>query len=484
MAPAAGAFTITRGRNSPGRFAMVTSPSVSLVLALVSLCALLPTAAAERRAVLLIALEDEPITPATARFIERAIAQAEREQAECLVIVLDTPGGLADSTREIVREILAAERPVVVYVSPAGARAASAGVFIALAAHVAAMAPGTHIGAAHPVQLTGLPLPAPEPGAPATRPQQQATPLEEKIVNDTVAWARALAERRGRNADWAERAVRESVSITATEAADAQVVDLLAGNLNELLAELDGREVSLAGRVHRLQTAGALVREMEMWWGERLLAAICNPNIAFLLLMLGFYGILFELYTPGWGVSGTLGVVCLILAFFGLAVLPVNYIGFLLIAVALGLFVAEAVLTSYGLLALAGAGCLVLGGVMLVDSPFGFMRVSLGVLVPVAAATGLITVFLVANVVRAHRRRVQTGGEGLIGSTAVAKEDFQRAAQGYRGVVLAHGELWQALSAVPISAGEAVSVREREGLTLIVAPQDAEQGLALSNESA
>jgi membrane-bound serine protease (ClpP class) len=432
----------------------------------------------DRPLILKLSVNDEAITPVTARFIRRALEQAEDERAECLVVVLDTPGGLADSARAVVKDILASTTPVVVYVSPSGARAASAGVFITLAGHVAAMAPGTHIGAAHPVQIGGLPIspaeparPAPEGGQPGTAESQPTSPsatMEAKIVNDTVAWARALAELRGRNADWAERAVRESVSITGTEAVEQGVVDLLAEDLDDLLAQLDGREVVLPQGPVQLHTSGATVRTLDMWWGERLLGAISNPNIAFLLLMLGFYGILFELYTPGWGVSGTLGVVCLILAFFGLAVLPISYVGLALIAVALGFFVAEAFVTSYGLLAVAGVGCMVLGGVMLVDSPFGFMRVSLGVVVPIAAATGLITVFLVANVLRTHRRPVRTGGEGLVGAEAVAKEDFSRAEGRYVGTVLTHGELWQAVSSAPVSNGQLLEVLDRHGLTLIV----------------
>jgi len=303
--------------------------------------------------------------------------------------------------------------------------------------------------------------------------------MEAKIVNDTVAWARSLAELRGRNADWAERAVRESVSITGTEAVEQGVVDLLAEDLDDLLAQLEGREVVLPQGPVELHTTGATVRTLDMWWGERLLGAISNPNIAFLLLMLGFYGILFELYTPGWGVSGTLGVVCLILAFFGLAVLPISYVGLILIVVALALFVAEAFVTSYGLLALAGVGCMVLGGVMLVDSPFGFMRVSLGVVIPIAAATGLITVFLVANVLRAHRGRVQTGGESLVGAEAVAQDDFARAEGRYSGTVLAHGELWQAISGAPISAGQRLEILDRQGLTLVVRVPFRERDLTL-----
>lgn len=338
------------------------------------------------------------------------------------------------------------------------------------------MAPGTHIGAAHPVQLGGLPISPPQsprspPAGDSDEEQPQtvpSSPLEAKIVNDTVAWARALAELRGRNAEWAARAVTDSISATASEALAEGVVDLMADNLDGLLAQLDGREVLLPQGTVKLRTAGATIRVLEMWWGERLLAAISNPTIAFLLLILGFYGILFEFYTPGWGVSGTLGVLCLVLAFFGLAVLPVNYVGLLLIGLGLALFVAEAFVTSFGLLAFGGAVCLVLGGVMLVDSPIGFMRVSLGVVIPIAAATALITVFLVGSVVRAHRRPATTGGEGLIGTAAVAQDAFAHTGELYVGTVLVHGELWQAVSTGPVPSGQVLEVQDRDGLTLAV----------------
>jgi membrane-bound serine protease (ClpP class) len=292
--------------------------------------------------------------------------------------------------------------------------------------------------------------------------------MEAKIVNDTVAWARALAGLRGRNQEWAARAVRESVSITASEALAEGVVDLTASTLDDLLVQLEGHKLALPQGTVALRTAGATVRAIEMWWGERVLVIISNPTLAFLLLVLGFYGVLFELYTPSWGVAGTLGVVCLILAFFGLSVLPISYVGLLLIALAFGLFVAEAFVTSYGLLAVGGAVCLVLGGVMLVDSPIGFTRISLGVVLSVAAASFLITVFLLGNVLRAHRHRVSTGGEGLIGVEAVAQDDFARVERGYAGTVLAHGELWKAVCATPVSAKQVVAVQDRDGLTLTV----------------
>lgn len=434
----------------------------------------------DRPVVVQACLDNEAITPVTARFIQRAIQQAEREQADCLILVLDTPGGLVDSTRQIVKDMLRSEVPVIVYVAPSGGRAASAGVFITMAGHVAAMTPGTNIGAAHPVQVGGL------PGSPPQEEErkdgdQSAVPLKEKIVNDTVAWARALAELRGRNAEWAARAVKESISAPASEAVKEGAVDLLAEDIDDLLAKVHGRSVTLPSGMVSLNTRGAEVRTLEMWWGERVLGLLSNPNVAFLLLIFGFYGILFELHSPGWGVGGTLGVICLVLAFFGLAVLPVNYVGLGLIALALALFVAEAFVTSYGFLSLGGIVCFVLGGLMLVESSAGFQRVSLGVLVPVALATAGITFFLVGSIWKAHRGRVQTGGEALTGAEAVALEDFAATANGYGGMVRVQGELWKAVAPASVAAGHTLEVRGQEGLTLMVQPASPPNGAALTS---
>lgn len=434
--------------------------------------------------VLTATLDDEAITPGTAKYLERAIGQAGQRQAECLVIVFDTPGGLLTSTRLLTKRILASRTPVVVYVAPSGARAASAGVFITLASHVAAMAPGTTIGAAHPVQIGGLPVgprPGESPGAgdsesektEETPPQARST-FEEKIVKDTVAWARALAGLRGRNVDWAVDAVEASVSVTASEALDQGVVELVAKDLHDLLDQLQGREVSTPAGTAVLNTADADVEAIPIWWGERVLTMIAQPNVALLLMIFGFYGILFELYSPGWGISGTLGVVCIVLALFGLAVLPVNYLGLALIAIALGLTVAEVFVTSYGALAVAGAVCLVVGGIMLVDSPSGFARVSLSVVLPISVATVAITLLLVSGIVRSHRAPVQTGGEGLMGRTGRVISDFRRQNDAFRGTVAIHGERWRAVSQQPLKADDRCEVTGREGLTLRVAPTQAD----------
>ena len=426
-------------------------------------------------------LDDEAITPVAERFIRRALQEAHQAGAQCVVIELDTPGGLMDSTRSVVKDILGSRVPVIVYVSPSGARAASAGVFITLASHVAAMAPGTHIGAAHPVQVGGLPIappttperPSPENSQGEDGVASRPSAMEEKIVNDTQAWARALADLRGRNAQWAEQAVAESSSITADEALEQGVIDLIASDLKELLQKLDGQEVTLAGgHLVQLRTESAQLRTIEMWWGESLLSVISNPNVAFLLLMIGFYGVILEFYSPGWGVAGTLGAICLLLGFFGLSVLPVNYAGLALITVGLALLVAEAFFVSFGALTAGGIVCLVLGGLMLVDSPTGFMRLSLGVVAPLSLATAAITVFLMGSVVRAHRHRVVTGGEGMIGDAAIACEDFTPQDGQYIGKVRSHGELWKAVSAAAVPSDAPLRVTGRERLTLIVASEE------------
>jgi membrane-bound serine protease (ClpP class) len=457
--------------------------AVAVTLGLVSAAAgqdRVPTEDDGRPRVVVARVENKTISPVTSRFIEQTLRQAEDEQAECLIILLDTPGGLLNSTREIVKQILASRICVVVYVAPTGAQAASAGGFITLASHVAAMAPTTTIGAMHPVSIGSLPVGPQTPGDDATAPDdrpasesagRRTSSYEEKVVNNTAAWARGLAARRGRNAEWAEQAVNESVVATDREALEAGIVELVAVDVDDLLRQLDGRSVEVQDRDIVLRTAEAEVDVIDMWWGAQVLATIADPNVAFLLLIIGFYGVLFEFYSPGWGVAGTLGAVCLVLAAFGMSVLPVNYSGLLLIAVALGMFVAEVFVTSYGALAAGGVICLAMGALMLVDSPAGFMRVSLSVVVPVSAATAAITILLVGSVVRAHRRRAATGSEAMLGSEAHATARFANDHGLFRGTVQLHGEYWNAVSAEQIESGDTVQVDRREGLTLHVTPR-------------
>lgn len=434
---------------------------------------------AETPFVLQVRLNNEAITPVTTRFIVRAIRQAEEQKARCLIIVLDTPGGLVDSTRKMVKAILHSKIPVVVYVAPVGARAASAGVFITMSGHIAVMAPGTNIGAAHPVQIGGLPGSQPPQPTEKEKPSgekrddqetKRTTPMEDKILNDTVAWVRSLAELRGRNADWAERSVKESVSVTSTEALKEGAIDFIAEDVSDLLQKIDGREVNLIDGKVKLKVNGAEVRTLEMWWGEQILAALANPTLAFLLLIFGFYGIIFEFYTPGWGVAGTVGVICLVLGFFAMAVLPISYVGLALIVIGLAMFVAEAFVVSYGFLTIGGSITLFIGGLMLIESPTGFMSVPLWLLIPISLGTAVISFFLVGSIIKTSRTKVQMGSETMIGTKVIANQDFLKEGEVYRGRVRTHGELWTAVSRYPILAEEVVEIESRRGLTLSVHP--------------
>jgi membrane-bound serine protease (ClpP class) len=420
--------------------------------------------------ILSVELDDEPITPGSVAYLLRAIETAEERGVECLLLRLDTPGGLVDSTRDLVKRMLASEVPIVVHVAPDGARAASAGVFVTLAAHMAAMSEGATIGAASPVLLGGLPTGSDEDQDGGAAPSV----MERKIVEDSSSWARALAARHGRSADWAERAVRESTSATGVEALEAGVIDLLAPDARSLLALIDGRSVSVQGQERRLRTRDADVQTLERSWVELFLGFVSQPNLVFLLLMLGFYALLFEFSSPGGGVAGVLGVVAILMSLFGLAALPVSALGLTLVLLALGLFVAEIFITSFGLLTAGGVVALIVGGSMLVDSPEGFLRVSLSLIVPLALASAAISLSLVGAAVRALRRAPLMGDDSLLASEARACADFAPRGERWTGRVRVHGESWRAHCATPLVEGERCLILERKGLELQVArPGDA-----------
>ncbi len=395
------------------------------------------------------------INPATAEYISSSIKKATEEGAECLVIELDTPGGLLESTRGIVKAILSAEIPVVVFVYPSGARAGSAGVFITLSAHIAAMAPGTNIGAAHPVGIGGI--------------GDTSKVMEQKITNDAAAFVRTIAEKRNRNVKWAERAVRESISSTETEALKENVIDLIASDLRDLLNKIDGRAVKVDSREVTLNVKDARIKFVEMNWRERLLALISDPNIAYILLLLGIYGILFELYNPGSIFPGVIGAICLILAFYSLQALPINYAGLALIILGIILLILELKIVSHGLLTIGGAISLLLGSIMLINSPFEFMQISLTVIITAVALTVLFFIFAIGMALKVQRRKPTTGKEGLIGETGVALTQFKPASNGWAvGQVRVHGEIWKAMSKDYINPNEEIVVRDVEGLTLKV----------------
>ncbi|MFA4875152.1 MAG: nodulation protein NfeD [bacterium] len=433
-----------------------------------------------------ISLEGDIINPASAEYIIKAIDKAEADNARFLIIELDTPGGLLTSTREIVKKIMNARVPVVTYVAPMGARAGSAGVFITLASHIAAMAPSTNIGAAHPVVVGGEKEPRSdsfeellsrilkkqkeEKGAGRKKPAEpdaekavKAEPMDQKILNDTRAWAEAIAEERGRNVQWARDAVVESVSATETEAVKLGVVDFVAADIQDLLKKLDGRTVTAAGRSVTLKTADASVSDMPMDLRLRLLVVLAHPNVAYILLMLGFYGLLFEITHPGAIFPGVAGAVSLILAFFGLEVLPTNYAGVALIVLAIVMFVAEIKVTSYGLLTIGGLASLVAGSLMLFTSPHEFMRVSLPLIAAFTLATLAVALFLAFIAAKSQRRRVATGIEGMIGA-----EGEVRSWSGETGKVFLHGETWAAIGPEGLTRGAKVEVVEAKGMQLVI----------------
>jgi membrane-bound serine protease (ClpP class) len=399
------------------------------------------------------------INPVMADFTLETLNRAKGQDVQLIVITLDTPGGLDLSMREIVKELLSSPIPIAVYVYPQGSRAASAGVWITLAAHIAAMAPGTNIGAAHPVMMGGGGI-----GGEGEEPDEEmSTAMEEKILNDAVAYIRAVAEERGRNAEWAERAVRESVSITADEALELGVIDLVCANIDELLEKIDGRTIVIDGEERVLRTAGASPVEVEMSFRYRFLKTITNPSIAYILMLLGVLGLYFELSNPGAILPGVVGVISLVLALYSLHQLPINYAGLALIVLAIVLFIAEVKIASFGLLAVGGIISMILGSLMLFDPQFPFLRVSWSVIIPTVLVTAAFFLLLISLVFRAHRRKPTTGREGMIGEITVAETNLNPT-----GKVFAHGELWSAVCDGKIKKGKRVRVVGIEGMTLKV----------------
>jgi membrane-bound serine protease (ClpP class) len=392
---------------------------------------------------------DAIINPATAKFITDSIDEAAQQGAQCLIIQLDTPGGLMESMRIIVKKILASNIPIIVYVAPGGARAASAGVFITIAAHIAVMAPGTHIGAAHPVTL----------GAEG----KESKTMTEKVVNDAVADIKATAKTRGRNVDWAEKAVRKSVSITDEEALKLKVIDFISPDLQDLLTKIDGKVVKFDGVTRTLLTKGVKPRSIQMSWRDRLLDIISNPTIAYILLMLGIYGIFFELSSPGAILPGVVGGIFLILAFYALQMLPVNYAGLALIFFAIILFIAEIKVVSHGLLAVGGVISLLLGSLMLFQSPGEYMKISLSVIIPAVLVSAGFFIFATTKAVKARLTKPTTGMEGLVGEVGIASTTIAP-----EGKISIHGEFWNVISDQTVEKGEKVQVIGSANLKLKV----------------
>lgn len=387
------------------------------------------------------------VNPVMSEFVTGGINSAIQDDAELIVIMLDTPGGLDTSMRSIVKKIISSEVPVVVYVSPSGGRAASAGVFITLSAHIAAMSPGTNIGAAHPVGVGG----------------KTDDTMAEKAVNDAAAYIRSLAERRGRNADWAEDAVRKSVSVTETEALELGVIDLVSPDIHALLESIEGTVVETIHGQKTISSRGANITFIEMGLRSRILDILSDPNIAYLLMLLGFYGIFFELTNPGAIFPGVIGAISLIIAFYSFQTLPVNYAGLLLIITGIILFILEIKVTSFGLLTIGGIISMLIGSLMLFDSPLPFLKLSLKVILPAVLLTTIFFSLTVWLALKAYRRKPATGPEGLIGLRGEARTDIHQ-----KGMVFVHGELWEASSDEDIKAKDEIVVEAIEGLRLKV----------------
>lgn len=397
------------------------------------------------------------------------IDEARKTNAELVLVEIDTPGGLLSATRDLIQCILASPRPVVVYVAPSGARAASAGTYIAQAAHVAAMAPGTHLGAATPVAL-GLPSPlSPQDRRPEDKDKQPQAPgaVDQKVINDAVAYLKGLAQLRGRNAEWAEQAVRQAATLTAGDALKEKVVDIVAEDADGLLRQLDGRAVMLAGKETRLATVGAARVAMEPNWRMRLLAAISDPNIAFVLLLIGVYGILFEFWSPGAIVPGVVGGISLLLALTALSVLPLSYGALALVLLGIALMVAEAFVPGIGILGIGGLAAFVIGAIFLFD-PRGAdfdLRLAWPVIIGTAATTALLSAGVLVSVIQVRRRKPVTGSEEMIGLVGDITSWDGRA-----GSIHVHGEVWTARSDSTLKPGDPARVVQRDGLTLIVEP--------------
>lgn len=392
------------------------------------------------------------INPITASFVSEQVELANQQNNRAILIQLDTPGGLDSAMREIIQAELNSKIPVIVYVAPQGARAASAGALITLAADFAAMAPGTNIGAAHPVAIG--------PGA----NNQADNPMIEKALNDAAAYARSLAQQRGRNQEWAEAAVRESASISAEEAVDLAVVDLIADNSAALLEKLEGYKYIRNGKALIFSSAGAKLSPVEMNWRQQVLNAIGNPNIAYLLMMLGILGIFFEISQPGVILPGVIGAIAILLAFFALSTLPINYVGVLLILLAFVLFVLEVKIVSYGMLSIGGIIAMTLGSLMLIDSSEPYLQISWAVIAATVSVSAGFFLFAVSMVIRTQSRPAISGQEGMVGETGVVIKAIDG-----RGSVFVHGEYWQARASEPIRVGADVEViRVLRGLELEV----------------
>ena len=430
---------------------------------------------------------DGAISPGTADYVVRGLSSAAAEQAQLVVLKMDTPGGLDTSMRQIIKQIIASPVPVAAFVAPDGARAASAGTYILYASHIAAMAPATNLGAASPVMIgiSGMPGPddqrqkdnkngehaknaagKPAPGAAAA----PLTTMEHKLMNDASAYIRSLAQMRGRNVEWAEQAVRQAVSLTAAEAKKIKVIDVVAADIPDLLHQLDGRKVNVLGVERTLNLTGASIEKVDPDWRSRLLTVIADPSIAYLLMLAGLFGIFFEFSNPGFVLPGVIGAISLLLALFAFQVLPINYAGLGLIVLGIAFMTAEVFMPSFGALGVGGVIAFVMGSVMLIHTDIPGYGVPWSVIVPVALVSALFIFLVVGMALRARGRPIVSGHEELIGDTGEVLEDFD----GSKGWARVHGETWRISSKQPLSRGRKVRVVHMRGLILDVEPERAE----------
>ncbi|MEQ6885909.1 nodulation protein NfeD [Salicola sp. Rm-C-2C1-2] len=438
----------------------------------------------------------EAIGPAVADWFLRTLADAEQQGADLLLVEMDTPGGLDKSMRDMIQGILSSEVPVATYVTPRGARAASAGTYLLYASHVAAMAPATNLGSATPVQIGGgddsgggSPLSLqtgdeagnagtgekdtvegdPEDASGASSEQGggagNASAMEKKVINDAVAYIRGLAELRGRNADWAEQAVREAVNLPSSKALAKNVIDIRADNVTDLLSQADGMEVDVNGVMQALALAEHRISRVEKDWRTQFLSVITDPSIAYILMLVGIYGLILEFYNPGMGVPGVVGAICLLVGLYALQMLPISYVGLALILLGIGLMVVEAVSPSFGVLGLGGAVAFVMGSIMLMDTDVPGYQIAMPVIAALSVSTVLIMVLVLRMALQSVRKAVVSGSEGMEGSTAVAIRDFDDHGKGWVRVL---GEIWQAHSADPVHEGDVVMIQNVEGLKLKV----------------
>lgn len=461
-----------RGSSRHARAGLPPALAAALLLCLLlGLLAASPARPAQAAAAVGLLTVDGAIGPASADYIVRGIARSAQQGHQLVILQLDTPGGLDTSMRSVIKAILHAPLPVVTYVAPGGARAASAGTYILYASHIAAMAPGTNLGAATPVEIgIGGQQPEPRPeGKPGEAPgPKDGSAMARKQVNDAAAYLRSLAQLRGRNADWAERAVREAVSLSAGEALQQHVIDVVAADVPDLLARLDGRKLGVLGQERQLATRGAAAIPFAPDWRTNVLGAITHPGVALLLMTIGFYGLLFEFMSPGFVAPGVIGAICLLMGLYALQLLPVNYAGLALVALGLMFMIGEAFLPSFGVLGLGGIVAFVAGALMLVDTDLPGYGIPPGLVAGLGVASALLLVGTVRLAVKTRKLPVTSGAAALIGAVARVEDVDARGAAWVR----LEGELWQVSAPVSLRPAQAVRVVSRQGLLLHVVPHD------------